>query len=147
MAILRNVSYKGYITKLQEPLHKCEIFSFKMYGIKYMLKYTMQIKMFCASVWVTCDPFGCCLFYHHPQILFTFFYFNSVLFSPTCAVRNIRQSRNFHNVSAKQKQRRERVGTPAQEGSHVSLCCQVTCWASHIHLRSFQPPSSHIPTF
>ena len=39
----------------------------------------------------------------------------------------IQESREIFSVSEKQKQRRERVGTLAQEGSHVSLCCQVTC--------------------
>jgi hypothetical protein len=50
-------------------------------------------------------------------------------------------------MAVRSRNGREQVGTPEQEGLHVSLCCQVTCWARHIHLRSFQPPPSHIPTF
>jgi hypothetical protein len=43
VAILKEVHYKGYITQLFEPLHKYEIPSFKMCGLKYVLKYKIQI--------------------------------------------------------------------------------------------------------
>jgi hypothetical protein len=31
---------KNILQKPQEPLHKCKIVGFKLYGLKYMLKYT-----------------------------------------------------------------------------------------------------------
>jgi hypothetical protein len=38
VAIFREVSYKEYITKPQEPMHKCKIVGFQLYGLKYILK-------------------------------------------------------------------------------------------------------------
>lgn len=48
---------KDISQKLHEPMHKCEILSFKMYSIKYMLKYKMQIFFlsWCYDIVVTGD--------------------------------------------------------------------------------------------
>jgi hypothetical protein len=37
VTILREVHYKGYITKLFGPMHKCQILSFEMYGLIYRM--------------------------------------------------------------------------------------------------------------
>jgi hypothetical protein len=44
VAILREVYYEGYITKRFEQMHKWNILGFKIYGLKYILKYKIQIK-------------------------------------------------------------------------------------------------------
>jgi len=44
VAIFREVSYKGYVTKCQKPLHKLKKGGFKMYGSN-MLKYKIKIKL------------------------------------------------------------------------------------------------------
>jgi hypothetical protein len=35
LAILREMPYEGYITKVFEPMHRCKILGFKIYGLKY----------------------------------------------------------------------------------------------------------------
>jgi len=36
VAIFRDVSYKGYVTKCQEPMHTFKKVGFKMYGLIYV---------------------------------------------------------------------------------------------------------------
>ena len=50
VAILREDSCIGYITKVQEPMHKYKIFGFKTYGLKYMLKHRMEMDRLCGLV-------------------------------------------------------------------------------------------------
>lgn len=71
-----------------------------------MLKDTMQIKIFCAKMWVTCVPFSYCLLYHRSEILFRFFYFNSVLFSTSFIVCNV-DSREIFTMLVKSTNREE----------------------------------------
>jgi predicted GTPase len=40
-------SYKKYLVqRLQKAMHRYKILRFKMYGLKHMLKYKMQLKLF-----------------------------------------------------------------------------------------------------
>jgi len=41
---------KDILQKLQEPLHKCEITSFKMYDVRYVLKYIADKNVLCQCV-------------------------------------------------------------------------------------------------
>ena len=50
VAILREVLYKYILQRTEKPVHRYKILSFKMYDLKYALKYIKHIKLFVLNL-------------------------------------------------------------------------------------------------